>query len=427
MSDTTTPEAALTSRQVFAMRDFRSLWFAYLISEFGNSLTTFALVILVNNLTGSTASVATMALAVVLPQVVFGLVAGVFVDRWNTRRVMIVSDLVRGILVLGFIPAVLSHQLWIIYALGFVQATVGTFFSPARLSFMPSVVPENGLMAANAMTGTARVAATLLGGALVGAMLGVVNASWPIFSIDAITFFASALLVNSIRSKVSSPEETESESVSGFFQEFKAGMTYIAQSASLTGLIIAVGVSEIGLGATQVLYAPFFSKELHVPAAWLGPEEAVSAVAMAFGGVLVAGLAAKFKPQVLAPLGLLILGLGLGAVAAVTNLWLLMATALLTGIFIIPMQSSFSTIFQRSCAPQLRGRVGAAITTVFNTASLFSIVGAGVLGDLLGLRTLFLAVGSITVLAGLIAWLLFRSSRLELATQSNAAATPASA
>jgi MFS transporter, DHA3 family, macrolide efflux protein len=427
MSELTTPETTLSAKQVFNIRDFRLLWFAYLISEFGNSLTTFALIILVNNLTGSTASVASMALAVVIPQVIFGLIAGVFVDRWNTKRVMIVSDFVRGILVLGFIPAVMSHQMWLIYALGFVQATVGTFFSPARMSFMPSVVPENGLMAANAMTGTARVAATMLGGGAVGAMIGVFNVSWPIFAVDAITFFASVLLVNSIRSKASLPEEdAESETTPGFFQEFKQGMAYIAQSASLTGLMIVVGISEIGLGATQVLYAPFFTEELRVSAAWLGPEETVSAAAMALGGALLTILAAKFKPQVLAPLGLLILGLGLGAVAAVTNVWLIMVTALITGIFIIPMQSSISTIFQRSCAPQLRGRVGSTITTVFSAASLLSIVGTGLLGDLLGLRTLFLAVGTITALAGVIAWFLFRPSSLETAT-TPASAAPASA
>jgi MFS transporter, DHA3 family, macrolide efflux protein len=407
MSDTTTPEATLTARQVFAIRDFRSLWFAYLISEFGNSLTTFALVILVNNLTGSTASVATMALAVVVPQIVFGMIAGVFVDRWNTKRVMIVSDLARGILVLGFIPAVLSHQLWIIYALGFVQATVGVFFSPARTSFMPSLIPENAFMAANAMTGTARVAATLLGGAVVGAMIGIFHTSSPIFIIDAITFFASVLLVGSIRSKANLPQE-ELEKTPGFLEEFKAGVAYIAGSSSLTGLMIAVGISEIGLGATQVLYAPFLSKELHVSAAWLGPEEAVSALAMALGGVLVSILAAKFKPQILAPLGLLVLGLGMGAVAAVANLWLLMGTALVTGIFIVPLQSSMSTIFQTSCPPQFRGRVGSTISTVFSIASLFSIVCTGLLGDLLGLRTMFLAVGVITVLAGVLAYVLFR-------------------
>jgi MFS family permease len=418
MPEASTSEAAptaLNARQVFAIRDFRLLWFAHLISEFGNGLTSIGLIILVTNLTGSTASVAAMAFAVAFPQVVFGLLAGVFVDRLDNRRVMIGSDLLRGLLVLGFIPAVASGQLWLMYVLGFAQASVGTFFMPARSSLTPALVPEHGLLAANSMMHTGRVAATSLGAGAVGVLVGFLHVSWPIFVLDAVTFFASAALVAAIRTRVPLPEGTDDEP-GNFWAEFTEGLSFIAHSPKLIGVIIAVGIADLGLGATQVLYAPFFLKDLRVSTAWLGPEEVILSVAMAVSGSLVALLAGKLKPELISPLGLIAVGLGTGVIGFATSIWPVLIAAAWIGLALLPNQSALSTIFQNSSTREIRGRVGAAIGTVSQSAAVLSIVAAGMLGDLIGLRTMFMAVGVVVVLAGVVAWWLFRSGDAQPVT-----------
>src|SRR6266446_2756186 len=92
-------EKPASMRDLLRNRNFRFLWTGQSISDFGDSLTNLALLIIINQLTGSTAALATMLIVLTIPQVTFGLISGVYVDRWDRKRIMIVSDLVRGILV----------------------------------------------------------------------------------------------------------------------------------------------------------------------------------------------------------------------------------------------------------------------------------------------------------------------------------------
>src|SRR5215203_5208227 len=124
-------------------RNFRFLWLGQIISDFGDSLTMLALLILVNQLTGSAAAIATMFVVLLIPHVTVGLVAGVYVDRLDRKMIMVVSDLLRGALVLGFVGVTLlgsAEYLWIMYVIGFMQATVGTLFTPARSALIPNIV-----------------------------------------------------------------------------------------------------------------------------------------------------------------------------------------------------------------------------------------------------------------------------------------------
>src|SRR5438067_3275656 len=120
--------------------DFRRLWLAHGISQVGDSLTALALLLTVNRLTGSTSMIATLSVVLAAPQLGLGLFAGVLVDRWDRRRTMLVSDLARGVLVLGFLLVRSEHDVWLLYVLGLVQAIVAVFFNPARAALMPRTV-----------------------------------------------------------------------------------------------------------------------------------------------------------------------------------------------------------------------------------------------------------------------------------------------
>ena len=93
-----------------------------------------------------------------------------------------------------------ADKLWLLYALGFVQATVGTLFTPARSALIPSIVPKSDLMSANSIAQVSRIVAGLLGSAGAGVFVGVFGSFWPAFTIDAATFFVSVLLVSQVRS-----------------------------------------------------------------------------------------------------------------------------------------------------------------------------------------------------------------------------------
>ncbi|NJN44088.1 MAG: MFS transporter [Anaerolineae bacterium] len=180
--------AKITARDLLQNRDFRLLWLGQSVSNFGDSMTNLALLLLVNHLTGSTAALATMAIVLALPTLTFGLIAGVYVDRWDRRQVMVISDLIRGVLVLGFILVGSVENIWLLYLIGFTQASIGTFFNPARSALIPNLVPKEGLLAANSLTQMTQIIFGLLGTAAAGALVGVLDVYWPIFVIDSHLF-----------------------------------------------------------------------------------------------------------------------------------------------------------------------------------------------------------------------------------------------
>src|SRR4051794_6123071 len=156
-SSSTGAAEAIGFRDLLKNRNFRFLWLGQVISDFGDSLTNLALLFLINKLTGSTAALATMLIVLTVPQITFRLVAGVYVDRLDRKRIMVVSDLLRGLLVLGFVLVASPDLVWLLYVLAFVQASIGTLFTPARSALLPNLVPTSALMAANSVQQTSRI------------------------------------------------------------------------------------------------------------------------------------------------------------------------------------------------------------------------------------------------------------------------------
>ena len=136
----------------------------------------------VNQITGSTAALATMAIVLAIPQVTLGLVAGVYVDRFDRKRIMLASDFLCALLVLGFVGVDASH-LWILYGLGFLQATVGTLFTPARGALLAQLLPQEALLAANSLTQTSRILANLLGVGAAGVLVGTLGSTGPLLAL----------------------------------------------------------------------------------------------------------------------------------------------------------------------------------------------------------------------------------------------------
>ena len=189
-------------KALLKIRDFRLLWSAQLVSTFGDALTNLALLITAQRLTGSVAAVATTAIAVALPRLIFGLPAGALVDRWNLRRTIVFSDLGRMVTVLGFLFVTSADRMWLLYTVGFVQATISTFFDPARTALTPRVVGKERLLAANSISQASVVIAGVVGTAVAGVAAAGLDTIAPVFIGDSLTFLVSALLVARVNSWV---------------------------------------------------------------------------------------------------------------------------------------------------------------------------------------------------------------------------------
>jgi MFS family permease len=397
----------LSLRQLLGFPAFRRLWLAQCISDFGDSMTMLGLLLLINALTGSAAAVATLLIVMAVPQIVVGLVAGVYVDRLNRKAVMIGADLIRGLVVLGFIAVQRADQLWLIFGLAALQAAVGTFFTPARSALLPAVVPGEGLLAANSALEISRVICGLLGTAAAGLLVGGLHAYWPAFALDALTFGIAVLLVAGLRVD-SRPTAASAGGLRTILGELGAGLRIIWRTNALLGTLVAMGVAMLGLGAVNVLLVRLIINDLQVPPTWFAGIEFAQTSAMVLSGGLVAMLARRFRPQRIVVWGLLGLAGLICALAMVSSVWHLLGILFGVGWIITPLQASTATITQTAVADELRGRSAAARNTAISLASVVSMGAAGILAQAIGLRSVFVLAGAITVLAALGAGLIFR-------------------
>lgn len=416
MSQNPAPNAS--AKSVLSNPNFRNLWLGQTISQVGDGLTNLALLIVINQLTGSTAAVAVMTMAIALPQLLFGLLAGVFVDRWDRKRILIVSDLLRSVLVLGLIFVRRPEDVWMFYVLGFLQAAIGTFFDPAKSALVPDLVGRESLLAANGLSQTSRVLAGVVGAALAGVIVGTTGQGWPAFMLDALSFIVSTFLILRIVVPARQPQVAASSGASQVWAELREGLSFIFSQRTLTGVTLTFAVTMLGLGAVNVLFVPFLINILKVPTAALGVVEAAQVVGMIVGSGLVATLATRLKPTQMIVGGVTLLGVLIAGVGASGELWMVLLGLLGVGLVLMPVQAAASTLMQSLVPTEKRGRAMSVVNTVITLASVISMGASGVLGDVLGVRQMFYLAGGISVLSSLVAAFLLKE--IKPLPQSNA-------
>ena len=143
---------------VFRRRPFALLWTAQFISTMGSGLTAIAASILVYRQTGTALSVGLMLMATAVPSLFVGLIAGVFVDRLDRKRIMVAAELLRGLLV-ALIPVLVPFGVAWLYALVMLAGAVAQFFEPAQASVLPEVAPDEELAAANSLMTVSNIGA----------------------------------------------------------------------------------------------------------------------------------------------------------------------------------------------------------------------------------------------------------------------------
>ncbi len=387
------------------LRSFRLLWSGHVVANFGDALTSLALVLLAYRLTGSAAAVAGAAIALALPQLLIGLPAGVLVDRWDRRSVMIASDLVRAVLVLGFLIVLGSGSLLLLYLLAFLQAAAGSFFNPARGALLADVVPADQLLPANSLSETGRVVASVLGVAAAGAIAGMTGSLGLAFVVNCATFVASAALVAGVHT----PAARRAAPRSGIWKDLIEGVSLMLGSRRLLGVLVAATIVMFGLAAANVLVVPFVVDTLDASEAWFGPMRGALVASMILAGALLALLGRRLRPTTLISAGLAGIGLGVALIATATSPWHLLVLYFAVGWFVTPVQASVTTILQTEVPPRARGRAQATFATTVGGASLLSMGLAGAAADAVGIRLVFVLCGAVALAAAIASAAVFRS------------------
>ena len=409
---------SLGARALLRMRDFRVLWSAQLISDIGDGLTATALLLLVNHLTGSTAALAAMAIALAVPPLTVGLVAGTYADRWNWRRIMMASDSIRALLVLGFVLVDSIDRLWLLYVLAFLQSSVGTFFNPAKGAMLPRLVPSEGLMTANSVSQATRVISNVAGTAIAGGLIGFVGIYWPAFVFDGLSFAASFLLVSRLPAGLGAVSRGEDGAgIGGVRPALAEGLRIVRGSRVLWVTIVVLSMAMLGLGAINVLFVPLIVNVLGASAAWFGPLEAAQTASMVLATGIVAGLASRFRAPRIVTVASLAAGLAIAVLALATEVWHVMLVLFAIGWVITPLHSAIITIVQVNSVDAVRGRVMSVLNASMAATSVISMAAAGIFAEGFGVQGAFVIGGGVCFAAGLVGLVLYPRATASLTAE----------
>ena len=388
---------------------------AGLISLAGDWILTIGLIYRVYAVTGSAVASALTMASSFAPQVLLGAVAGVFADRWDRKRTMIAADV---LLAAGLLPLLLVRgpgQVWIVFVVMFGEGAVRQFFSPAEQAMMPRLVPDDELLAANALSGQVSNVSRLAGSAL-GGILAAFGGIVAVTLVDAASFAVSAVLLGLVRTsgRTASREPTGGSvraRLAVIGTELRDGLQLAARHRVLRVLMIFALVTSVGEGTMSTLFTPFVEHVLHGSSQAFGLVVAAQAVGGIAGGALAASSGHRARASRLLGYGAIAFGLvdlaiflyPLGYVAV----WPAVAGMIVVGLPGALTLAGLITLFQRHSEESYRGRVFGAVSAVEGVTVLAGTLGAGYLSRVAGIIPVLAIQGGGYVVAGLamLAWL----------------------
>ncbi len=403
-------------------RNFALLWFAGLISLIGDWMLMIGLPIYVYILTRSTLATSTMFIAEIVPRLALGSVAGVFVDRWNRKRIMVITNL---LLALGLLPLLLLHSiawLWVVYVVAFLESAISQFFIPAESALLPRLVDEEHLVSANSLGSLSSNAARLIGPPLGGIVAGLLGLNG-VALLDVASFLIAAMLITLIALdarvvKSSTASDTLANPWIRAWREWLAGLRLIKQERNVYGVFILLAITSLGEGVFGVLFVVFVNKILHGGALQIGWLMGAQAVGGLIGGMFIGHVTRKVSPAHLIGFGAIAFGFIDLVIFNYPRFYPAFVIALilfvLVGIPGVGMLTGVNTLLQTAVTDEYRGRIFGAVGTTSALLMLLGTTLAGVLGDLLGVVTVLNIQGFMYVLAGMLVLFLLRASAFRL-------------
>ncbi len=395
-------------------RNFAYLWFGQVISLIGDWVLFVALPFYVYSLTGSTLATGIMFIVQTIPMIFFGSVAGVFVDRWDRKRTMLIANLAQALALIPLFIVHSHHWIWVVYIFAFIEALISQFFDPAKSAIIPNLVDEEHLFAANSLNSMSQELTRLVGPLLGGLLLGLLGIN-SVIVVDAASFLISACMIALIvlppttqqplaQSATMHPFST----IGKVWHEWVDGLKLVRKQQLIFGIIVVFGVAMIGEGIIEVVLAPYVKNIMHGNAlvlGWLMTAQAIGGIA---GSLIIVQLSKIIHPTRLIPVSALILGTLLFIIANFPVFKVVVPVITIAGIGVIGFFVSMITLLQSNVTDQYRGRIFGALNTVQATAMLFGMILASGLGDRIGIIPTIEFDACFNILAGVLAFFMIR-------------------
>jgi DHA3 family macrolide efflux protein-like MFS transporter len=373
----------------------RRLWYAQIISVFGDFLALFAVIgILTFKLHDTAQQIIGVQIAYMLPIAVLGVMAGVFVDRWPLKPTMVSSDSIRAGLVLLLIFA---HQTWHFYAVLAAISIVSSFFNPAQGVAIRSAVPLHGLRSANALMQQVMFGMRIVGPAVAAFMVASFGAV-SCYVLDSVSFVGSALLIASVpflksgtppSAASTHPAHENATALRKIWLDMKQGINFILHHAALLFVILAMAAGMFVLGCFGPLIAVYVRDSLHASTRVFGIASAMIGLGMLVGINGLNTLGKKLSNSLLVYSGLCGIAVGLVILTLLTHIWSTILGNLIVGFSVAGIIVPSQTLFQQATPPELLGRVGSTFMSIIFAAQISGLVLSGVLSQHIGVRQVF--------------------------------------
>jgi len=365
---------------------FCTLWLSEAISLIGDRILMVALVNLVYERSASSAAVGLLAVIKAVPALALGALAGILVDRWSRKWIMVASNLLLFALVMTF-PSI--ENLPLLFAVYFGMAVISQFFIPARSATIPSLVPEAGLLAANSLFAMAFVGAIAAGPAI-GGWISDRFGLQAAFYLDGLTFLAPALAVACLRI----PAAGRAGETHDIRNDWRQGLTLIKARPEMRIALLLGGAAMLLVAALSALGVIIVRQRLGGSAGDFGWLMSACGTGMLAGAGAAAALGKRFDRQRLACAGAALGGAAMIALALAPALNWGLACAFLLGLGFVTVQVNTQTTLQ-TAPEQLRGRVLGLSQTVTGSVT-FVVAGlAGLLAGWLGAAPVLIGAGAI--------------------------------
>jgi len=406
--------------EVLGNRHFLYLWSAQAISQTAQNAILYALMVFIEETTSSSIQMSFLILSTILPSVVFGVTAGVFVDRWRKKRVLMATNLLRALAVLGFV--LFERTPSMIFAVNAAFFTISQFFAPAEVAAIPTIVSRRQLIAANGLFNLTFTSSQLAGFVIIAPPLVKLLGSQTFFVVVAVVFVVCALLVAMLPGTEVIERSTlsyQDSLIGGVRRELNDGLRLLRGDTAISLAVLHLTLAGSLMLIMAMLAPGYVSREVGVSA-----RDAVYVLAPAGLGIVagIMGLPAitrRWPKEMVAEAGLWVMGIALLALGAAPRIWrtvsdglgplglvglvgVVMALAVIVGVSYALINVPAQTVIQEKAPVDMRGRLFATQLALANVVSILPLVFLGGLADFIGITAVIMLVAGFVFGTGLL-------------------------
>lgn len=382
------------------------------------NLLNFILLIVVFQLSKSNVAVAGVVLSFTLPSILFGIIAGVYVDKWNKKHVLVYTNLLRA---LASFPLIfISGELFLVYFLSFLISLITQFFIPAETPIIPLLVPKRNLISANALFSMGIFGSIIVAYALSGPLLLVLGEK-NVFGLITILFFLSAVFAYLIKFKKNNSEKVKIN----ILEEVRDAFSLMAKKNNVYHSLFLLTLLQTLILIIAVIGPGYAENILHIevekfPILFVTP----AVIGMSIGAVLIGNFWHKKSKQTLAKIGLLIIGFVIllfpyGYLVTsrefvqkinslvpvflhITDIHIMVTLAVIVGFAFSLVFVPSNTLIQEETTDKQRGKIYGSLNTLVGIVSIIPVLGVGALADFIGISRVITLIGMSVIAVALL-------------------------